>query len=353
MPSSEQQLAVVSVAVKNVRCHASYAARLEPHKTIITGANGSGKTSLAEAVYIALRGTTFRGTDADVIRHGAEWFRVDLTLTDGQTRSAIYRTDQQSKREYLVNGKKMKRLGFRDKLPVVLFDPTDLQLISGSPSRRRRYLDQILSQSDPLYSRELSRYEKSVRQRNSLLKRQASAEQLFPWNVMIAQHGAYIYAQRWQLVGQLQQQINQLYSDIAGASDDISLHYSGQVAPANYQSYLLRQLEQSAERDGILGYTSHGPHRDDLAITFNGRAADATASRGEARSIIVALKHIELEIVHAVTGIVPLLILDDVFSELDTQRQLSLERLTNRYQTIITTTHLSDGSDTSIQRQLS
>ena len=353
MPGSEQQLTVASVAVKNVRCHASYTARLEPHKTIITGANGSGKTSLAEAVYIALRGTTFRGADADVVRHGAEWFRVDVVLADGQVRTATYRVDQVSKREYTINGKKVKRLGFRDKLPVVLFEPTDLQLISGSPSRRRRYLDQILSQSDPFYARELSRYEKSVRQRNSLLKHQANGEQLFPWNVMIAQHGSYIYSQRYQLVGQLQQQINQLYGDIATSGDEIGLDYSGHVIPENYQSYLLRQLEQSAERDRLLGYTSHGPHRDDLGITFNGKPADATASRGEARSIIIALKHIELEIIHSVTGVAPLLILDDVFSELDTGRQLSLERLTSRYQTIITATHLSDGGDTSIQRQLS
>lgn len=353
MPGSEQQLAVVHVAVKNIRCHAAYTTQLEPHKTIITGANGSGKTSLAEAVYIALRGTTFRGADADVVRHGAEWFRVDVTLTDGQVRTVTYRTDQTSKREYTINGKKMKRLGFREKLPVVLFEPTDLQLISGSPSRRRRYLDQILSQSDPLYSRELSRYEKSVRQRNSLLKRQASQEQLFPWNVMIAQHGSYIHTQRHRLVSQLQQQINQLYGDIAASGDEIGLQYSSHVEPANYQSYLLRQLEQSIECDSILGYTSHGPHRDDLAIMFNDRPADTTASRGEARSIIVALKHIELEIIHSVTGIAPLLILDDVFSELDTARQLSLERLTNQYQTIITTTHLSDGGDAAIQRQLS
>ena len=89
MPGSEQQLTVASVAVKNVRCHASYTARLEPHKTIITGANGSGKTSLAEAVYIALRGTTFRGADADVVRHGAEWFRVDVVLADGQVRTDV------------------------------------------------------------------------------------------------------------------------------------------------------------------------------------------------------------------------------------------------------------------------
>ena len=353
MSGGERQSAVASVVVKNVRCHVSYTARLEPNKTIITGANGSGKTSLAEAVYIALRGTTFRGTDADIVRHGTEWFRVDVALADGQVRTVTYRSDQTSKREYTINGKKMKRLGFREKLPVVLFEPTDLQLINGSPSRRRRYLDQILSQSDPLYSRELSRYEKSVRQRNSLLKRQASQEQLFPWNIMIAQHGSYVYTQRHQLVSQLQEQINQLYGNIATSSDEIGLQYSAHVEPLDYQSYLLRQLEQSIERDAILGYTSHGPHRDDLSILFNGKPADTTASRGEARSIIVALKHIELEIVHSVTGVAPLLILDDVFSELDTARQLSLERLTNQYQTIITTTHLSDGGDTTIQRQLS
>ena len=353
MPCGDQQLSVVSIAVKNVRCHVDYTAKLEPHKTIITGANGSGKTSLAEAVYIALRGTTFRGSDADVVRHGAEWFRVDVELSDGQTRTAVYRTDQLAKREYSINGKKTKRLSFRDKLPVVLFEPTDLQLINGSPSRRRRYLDQILAQSNPLYSRELSRYEKSVRQRNSLLKRQASSEQLFPWNVMIAQHGSYIYTQRHKLVAQLQQQINQLYGDIATARDTVRLEYSGRASPDSYQTALLRQLEQSIERDRLLGYTSHGPHRDDLLIMFNNTPADATASRGEARSIIVALKHIELEIVHAVTGIAPLLILDDVFSELDADRQLSLERLTNQYQTIITTTHLTDGGNTSIQRRLS
>jgi len=350
--ASKQQL-VVEVSVKNIRCHTTYSTTLEQHKTIITGANGSGKTSLAEAVYIALRGTTFRGVDADVIRHGATWFRVDVVLADGQTRTATYRNDQLSKREYTINGKKTKRLNFREKLPVVLFEPTDLQLISGSPSRRRRYLDQILSQSDPLYSRELSRYEKSIRQRNTLLKRQATTEQLFSWNVMIAQHGTYIYTQRQRLVEQLQADINQLYSAISLSKDTINLQYGSEARAENYQTYLLRQLEQSADRDRLLGYTSHGPHREDLTILFNNKAANTTASRGEGRSIIIALKHIELDIIRTITNIAPLLILDDVFSELDTGRQRGLEQLTSHYQTIITTTHTATSdSDTSIQRQL-
>ena len=346
-------MAISAIAVQNVRSHKEYTITLESKKTIIVGPNGSGKTSLVEALYIACRGTSFKGTAADLIRTNSEWFRVRLLFDDGSHRQIQYHATDIKKREYSIDGKKLKRLRFSDKLPIVLFEPSDLQLVSGSPARRRRYLDQILSQSDPLYGRELARYEKSLRQRNLLLKRGAPLEQLFSWNVMLAQYGSYIHTKRAELVNHLQQHITPMYKAIATAEDTIALDYSIEMDASTYQSTLLRHLEQNLERDRLLGATSAGPHREDMKIIFNGKLADTVASRGEVRSIIIALKYIELEVIHQATGILPILILDDVFSELDATRQLRLEQLTSRYQTITTTTHLSDQSDQAIQRQLS
>lgn len=326
---------LTSLRVQNVRTHKKYSLTIEPHVTLITGQNGSGKTSLLEAVYIALQGSSFKGGDGDILRYEAPWYRIDTT-SDGEPRTVKFDPAKTSgKKQFELGGKTNYRLTHTNKYPVVLFEPDDLRLIHGSPARRRQFLDRFISQFDSEYALSLRRYERALKQRNMLLKRQYGKNDLFVWDVSLSKYGAYITERRITLTRQLQPQLQSVYKEIAHSDDIVTIHYSAQYK-GSVEQQLLSELHQSAERDTILGYTSVGPHRHDILFDLNGVAAANAASRGEVRTIVLALKFLEVAILKETTNKDPVILLDDVFSELDEPRQMALMERFSSYQTIIT-----------------
>lgn len=334
---------VTSLKVQHTRIHHQKSVSLAGGTTIITGSNGSGKTSLLEALYVAFQGTSFKGSDGDILRTGADWWRVDVAFDDGSQRSVLYEPSKQSgKKRIIIDDKTNYRLPQRLKLPVVLFEPDDLRLLNGSPERRRRFIDTFITRLDLEYAQSLRTYERALKQRNNLLKQpRVDRDQLFSWNILLSEHGAVVTQKRIAFIEEINKKLNDKYHAIARTNDTVSLHYSHTVI-GNAAQKLLRELEQSTEKDIHLGYTSVGPHRHDVLFSLNETAAAATASRGEIRTYVLALKLIEIEITADLTGTDPLVLLDDVFSELDEARQHQLT-LSN-YQTVITTTH-STGHD--------
>lgn len=337
-------MATVSrISIKNIRSHAHYETDLSPEVTVITGQNGSGKTTVLEALYIALQGTSFKGTDSEVLRTDKPWWKIDVIL-DGQKRTVKFDPSRStSRKQFIVDQKTNARLLPKYKYPVVLFEPEDLRLLHGSPARRRQFIDRFISQLNPLYGVALRKYERALKQRNALLKRTiVNKDQLFAWDVALSEHGAYLIEQRIAFIEQINARLNDAYDEIATVHDEITVHYSHTFV-GDIKQKLLAELELKIDRDRLLGNTSVGPHRHDIVFLLNNNPALAVASRGEVRTIVLALKFLEVDIIEQLTGLMPIILLDDVFSELDTTRQKALSERTKGHQIIMTSTHITGG----------
>ncbi len=333
---------IKKLSVQNFRSHSKFDISFSPTITVITGMNGSGKTSLIEALYIALQGSSFKGSDHDVLRHQSPWWRVEVGLNDKIERVVTFDPSLLSGRKKItIDGKIMYRLPARYKYPVVLFEPDDLRLLHGSPTRRRQFIDRFISQLDPMYTNAIRKYERALKQRNNLLKKQsASKDELFVWEVALSEYGAFIIEKRTIFIEQINSHLNDAYNEIAKSHDNVSIHYSHTYI-GDIKQKLLNDLHNNSARDAALGFTSVGPHRHDVIFRFNDLPALDVASRGEVRSIVLALKFLEVNIIEQITVQKPIILLDDVFSELDDSRQKSL--LSTGHQVIISSTKLPVG----------
>ena len=331
---------VTKIGVQHVRNHTLKVIDVAPTTTILTGKNGTGKTSLIEALYIALQGSSFRGTDIDILQKNEPWYRIDIEMSDESVRTVKFDSLKQAgRKQFSIDGKISYRLPPASRYPVVLFEPEDLRLISGSPVRRRHFIDHFISQINPLYVSSLRKYDRALKQRNNLLKQaRTTQDELFVWNVALSEYGAYIVTERTLFTEKINQLIGDMYRSISQNDDMVSIHYSHTLVD-NIQQKLMAELTKNKEKDTLLGYTTIGPHRDDVLIHYNNSPAHATTSRGESRSIILTLKQIESDLIYQVTDKKPILLFDDVFSELDEARQTNIT--SNAYQTIITSAQLT------------
>jgi len=336
---------VKKLSIQNIRSHSNFEINLSPKVTIITGSNGSGKTSLLEALYISLQGKSFKGTDNEVLRFNSPWWRIEVELDDFIKRTISFDPNLISgRKKIIIDSKTVYRLPVKYKYPVVLFEPNDLRLLNGSPTRRRQFIDRFISQLDPIYLNSTHKYDRALKQRNNLLKKQyINKDEIFIWDVALAEYGSYIIEKRIAFIEQLNSRLNDEYNLIAKSTDNISIHYSHTYI-GDIKQKLLNDLNKNYERDIVLGFTGTGPHRHDVIFQFNNSPALSVASRGEVRSILLALKFLEVDIIEQIVGQKPIILLDDVFSELDNDRQKRL--LLSPNQIIITSTQLPKNIET-------
>lgn len=327
-----------SVTLKNYRSYTEGSFEFGDGVTIIIGPNASGKTNLLESVYLVATGLGFRSSDKDLIAEGSEWCRID-SLTGGDTR-VIKLTASLPRTQKVIelNDTKKSRLSFDESIPVVLFEPDDARIIGGSPERRRLYIDTLLSSISPGYKKHLASYKRALKQRNNLLKGPLHEASLFAWNTVLARHAQEVVMSRIEAIDKINERITPIYSALASTNSSVEISYESNLPFNNYLQAYLHRLERSVNIDRERGFTSTGPHRDDLQILLNGKVAGDFASRGESRSITLALKTIELEMVADHRNQKPILLLDDVFSELDGARRRMLTQTIGQYQSIITTT---------------
>lgn len=324
---------IKSIKLTNFRNHSSYQLECQDETSLILGSNGWGKTSILEAIYILTRGKSFRATDPEILKHESSFYRIELEYTSGEKTVATY--DGKTK-TFLTLDKKSARLPKKRKYPVVLFQPSDLNLISHSPSRRRDYFDRIFSEFNENYATSLSRYNKALKQYNELLKNDfIKPDTLFSWNLILAKYGSSLYNFRVQYVNDINSELTSTYQSIAKNSDQINLTYNSDLTTGSESDYL-KHLEQNFTKDSYLGHTTFGIHRDDYIFKFNGSPANGSASRGETRSIILALKFIEANLIYQKLHQKPIILLDDVFSELDETRRQNLIQNFKNNQVIIT-----------------
>lgn len=303
---------------------------------IIVGPNASGKTNLLEAVLVLAMGRSFRAKDAELVHHEKPWARLDATLEDGVRTVKV----EGDKKSFVIDEQSLSRLSLQRSLPVVLFEPNHLLLFHGSPELRRSFMDNLIEQTTPGYTATLRHYKRVLAQRNALLKKNPAglAEQLFVWNIRLGELGGRIASERQKLLTGMQPALNALYSRLSGKESVVEVQYQSSINLNNYETALLHKLESSLELDILRGFTAAGPHRDDITVTINGRPVATAASRGETRTLVLALKIIELDLLESARQQKPLLLLDDVFSELDTKRRQALTSHVSSHQTFITTT---------------
>jgi DNA replication and repair protein RecF len=331
---------IYNLRLQHFRSYTDESFEIEPGVNIIVGPNASGKTNLLEAILLLCRGNSYRARDTELVQHDAPWARIDA-LTDTEQRTIKFHIEPSGvvRKEFVINEQSLRRLSHQKTWPVVLFEPNHLQLLTGSPELRRDYLDQLLDQLYPGFGATRRQYKRALAQRNALLKGDTRGfSQLFAWNVRLSTLGGQIADQRLQLVAELNKQLGTTYSKLAHHTFKAEINYLGTCPAKNYGSELLHKLEKSTELDQQRGFTAYGPHRDDWMIELGGRAAEQTASRGETRTLLLALKLLELQIVESTRNKKPILLLDDVFSELDGARRMALTEVLKTHQTFITTT---------------
>jgi DNA replication and repair protein RecF len=331
---------LTDLRLQNFRSYHDMSFEFSPEVNIVVGPNGSGKTNLLEAVLVLARGSSYRASDADLVQFKREWTRLDSHLTDGTVRSFKLQPDKNPSKSYEIDGHLFKRLTLEHSLPVVLFEPNHLQLLSGGPERRRDYLDDVLEQTTAGYGSLRRQYKRTLAQRNALLKHSSAPkpDQLFPWDVRLSQLAGQIVRARSELTGNLAAQLPKLYKELAGSDGKISLTYNAPWPVGSYESQLLKKLAVNIALDHARGFTGSGPHREDLQLFFGPHPVQQVASRGELRTLVLGLKILELQLLADVRSTPPLLLLDDVFSELDGRRRRALTEHLRAYQTFITTT---------------
>lgn len=332
------------VKVYNFRSYNLFETELSPHGTVIVGPNGTGKTNLLEAIYVALRGSSFRGSLADCMQHSQTQTIIHLETNDAPRRLQLLRiADGTINKEFTINDSRSKLLPRKHRLPVVLFEPSELRLISSSPSRRRDFLDGMLSRLDTQYEATLRAFHRTLLQRNELLKHPQETTQnwrdhLFAWDIKFVQLAAHITQARAEFLAKHEAALSSLYAALAGRKTAFMAAYQASVSLDRYEQSLLDRLQRAHDYEIATGHTSAGPHREDFTIFLHNQPAIKVASRGEMRTIMLAFKLLELELQTKISQSWPLILLDDVFSELDATREKLLQETIQHHQFIVTTT---------------
>lgn len=349
--------AIVRLRVHCFRNYAEATVRFGPGLNVIHGQNAQGKTNLLEAIAtLALTRSPRTTSSGDLVlwTEDAALAEADVTRPPTDvTLSVRFQRDPSTGRVLrvtAVDGKPRPARGVLGVCPVVLFWPEDLALVRGGPDGRRRFLDVILAQTDQQAIAHMSRYRRLLEQRNALLHQLrlggGARDSLNSFTGELAHHGAWLEVARARLTDELAPLTALALHDLSGQRERISLRY----APAHAASIpdtveaaeqvLLDTLRERASEEVARGITLAGPHRDDLAFDLDGRPARGTASQGQQRSIVLACKLAEVRYLQDASGVAPVILLDDVLSELDPQRRGSLLALLaeGRHQVLVTAT---------------
>lgn len=320
---------LLSLYLHNFRNYEEAEVSFSPQINFIQGENAQGKTNLLEALYLLSTGKSFRTSHlSEIVREGASFFYLQAHFVkDGIPQTVTLSFDGSIKKMEYNNTSYSNFTNLLGLLPTVLLAPEDVELVIGSPSERRRFLDIHLGQIDPLYVYHLGRYAKALKQRNCLLKQQ-SLQGIESWEEILLQSSSYIHKKRAELIESLKAPTAETMQWISRNQDTLDLTYLPSLTD-NYQ--------QSRAKELILGITLSGPHRDDVMILINQKDAKAFSSQGQKRCAVIALRLGQWAHFNRVNATPPLLSIDDFGVHLDDIRNdLLLSRLTQFGQVFVT-----------------
>ncbi|UQS82127.1 DNA replication/repair protein RecF [Bombilactobacillus folatiphilus] len=341
------------IELRNFRNYEHLNLKFDPALNVFLGENAQGKTNLLEAIYVlALVRSHRTNSNQELIRWGSDFAKLQTVVQKNTGRMTLDLVLSTAGKKAALNHLEKKRLSqYVGQLNVVLFAPEDLKLVKGAPSVRRRFLDMELGQINANYLTNNSKYRQVLKQRNNYLKqlRSKKVHDLVYLDVIsdqLAGFGAELIAARFAFLRQLQTYLTNIHNQLTQKQEQLQLEYQAagidptQNVEKLYQE-LLNQLKKVQARDLALGSTSIGPHHDDFRFMVNGNDLQKFGSQGQQRSAVLSLKLAEIELFHEQVGDYPILLLDDVLSELDQNRQTQLlKAIQNRIQTFITTTSL-------------
>lgn len=340
---------VEGIRLINFRNYNNVGVSFSPGINILIGKNAQGKTNLLEAIYMCSTGRSFRtNRDREIINFHKDEAYVGTQLKIGERdKLTEIKLERDKTKRIKVNKIELKNYRELDTgLKVVLFSPEDLRLIKEGPSNRRTYLDMSISQIKPLYHYNLRRYNKILFQRNNILKSSRfkgdTSGLLDVFDMQLAKFGALIMLERDNYLKLLLKEAKDVHSIITDGKETLDMEYGSSVeigkTLSEVESRLLEALKENRQKDIEVRTTEIGPHRDDFSILINGNDSKTYASQGQQRSLVLTLKLSEVEILKKDTGYYPVLLLDDVYSELDEDRRRYLTELFSKMQTFITTT---------------
>ena len=346
---------ITELTLRSYRSYETLHLAFDPGVQIFLGANAQGKTNIIEALYYAAFGRSHRtSSDAELIRVGADGAHIGLSFRRHDVPGELSFTFARgARRRITYAGESLRQRDLVGLLPMVLFSPEDLFLVKGAPALRRRYLDAELSQASPAYYGELLRYTRILKQRNAVLKdireRLAAPDDLSPWDAQLARSAAYIVTRRIAAVAQLGA-LSARVQAVLAAGEELTLAY--EIAGAGAEDFAEDDMTESLHvwynkmlcegraRDIARAATGVGPHLDDLVLRVGGMSLRSYGSQGQQRTGALALKLAELFYLQENIGEAPILLLDDVMSELDADRRRALLDFIRheRIQTFITAT---------------
>jgi len=335
-------------------------AHLEPHPelNVIFGANAQGKSNLLEALFLFTTGKSFRaGKEIELVKWEENFSRVaaEIICIHGEKINIEVLISKNSARSsskiIKINNKNVRTATeLVGTVNTVMFSPDDLEIIKGSPCVRRRFIDMELTQLSPSYCDNLRLYYKVLEQRNTLLKSTADKEEkgrlLHVWDEQLARYGSFLISMRVEIIKKLQALAGVILRDISNNRENLSLDYSSAIEENNsmpLEENFLNHLLSQRHVDIRYGSTSVGPHRDDIKILVNEKPLKTFGSQGQQRTVTIALKLAERELLFNETGEHPVVLLDDVMSELDNDRRFSLlNYIKGKGQIFITLNHVTD-----------
>lgn len=312
------------LSVHNVRNWTEGLLEFGPHINIFWGPNAQGKTSLLEALHLLAVGRSFRTQHlSEIKRHGQELMRLSLEFSEGNVEQNIRFALNSTEKRVTLNATPYPTLSsLIGLIPMVIITPDD-ELIKSAPLERRRFLDLLLSQENPLYLHHLTRYSRALKQRNSLL-RQRQMQTIEPWEAQLAHSGAYLIRARLEALKHLSREAEHFYGRISESDGAVAAHYESRLDLGDPEKSLLKLLSKDRLREAKLGATLYGPHRDDLKITLNGHDAKTVMSEGQMRSACTALKLGSWSTLKSRLDKPPVLLIDDFGISLDRYRRQNL-----------------------------
>lgn len=317
---------------------------LNPGINMFAGRNAMGKTNLLEAVNYLSCARSFRGApDAKLIRDGQAFAGIFAQYAADSHRGKIeIGILGEGKRSVRLNGLPVRKISeLMGALNSIVFAPEDLRIIKEAPSLRRRMMDMELCKISPGYYRSLQSYSLALKSKNKLLKNpRADAGVLSAYSEQMAAYGEQMIEERAAFVEQLNACTARFYHNLQGVSEGIEIRYKCSAEVENARESLLAKMQANAAREREMGVCLTGPHREDLEILINGRDSKIYASQGQQRTAMLAIRLASLEVAQAQTGEAPVLLLDDVFSELDRRRRESLMEIVSGNQVFITCTDM-------------
>jgi DNA replication and repair protein RecF len=340
---------ICSLTLRPFRNFASLTVQFGADHCVICAGNGRGKSNLLEAISYLSIGKSVRGAqDGEVVPHGGVYFDIEGLCDDGRGPARLR----------LFYDRATGKTAFRDGAPLprvadvvghfrsVHFSPADVALVLRSPAERRRLLDILLSQASADYLDLLLRYQRALAQRNRVLREYRGGAaptgrwpELEPWSEQLASHGGAIRARRHALLISIGPHLAGFYRQLGGENEELSVRYRGGTPdePAAMAAALIEELDARRPQECLAGHTTTGPHRDDLLFTLSGQPAETYASAGQLKSILIAWKMAEMLVLESPAGNEPVLLLDDVLSELDDRRSAALLELAGTFRQVILT----------------